>query len=286
MRKLPLSLTVIGLLFTISCKKSSSSNNNNNNGGDSKGWVSSITSYSPGDRQAIVDSFSYDGTHRVASYQQFEYDTSSGTAYSANWSAIFTLPADTTKPPLTYTNDLSGTMELHELTYDAQNRIIRDSSTGPSGWVIYFGYSGNYIAINAWLNGNGNFEGSLIDTLFMSNGNIGSFRVYGPNDAGTADSIQGNLTLGYGNLVNPCYHSVITSSVGPLIYILAISGYGGNFDAVSQKAFNSISGQVDGLPGNVTLHYAQTADSQGRLIQETGNLGGSSGTITYRYYPQ
>ncbi|HTR29052.1 MAG TPA: hypothetical protein VMH27_07265 [Puia sp.] len=282
MRKLPLFPAVIGLLFFCSCKKSNSAHNNNGSGANS--WVSSITSYSPSDQESIVDSFAYDSAHRLASYQQFGYDTSGGYAYSASWSAIFSLPAGSTAPPATYTNDLTGTQELHQLSYDAQGRIIKDSSLGTSGWVIYFGYPNNNIAFNAYYDGT--IANSLLDTLFMSNGNISSYHVYLPNNDLTADSLEGNVKAGYSGLANPCYHSVITSSIGPLIYALAISGYGGNFDAISQKALNSVSGLVDGLPFNTTVTYTQVTDSQGRLARESASLGGSSGIITYRYYPQ
>lgn len=279
MPKLTLFLTITALLLVVSCKKSNSSHNSAGSAANS--WVSSITSYSPTDQESIVDSFTYDSTHRIASYQQLGYDTSGGIAYTGNWSAIFALPAGTA-PPATYTNDLTGVQEVHQLTYDAQGRILEDSSLGSSGWVIYFSYPNNNIAIDAYYDGT--IANSLLDTLFMSNGNISGFHIYGPNNAGTADSLEGNLKLGFSGLANPCYHSAITSSVGPLIYILAISGYGGNFDAISQKALSSVSGMIDGLPGNTTVNYAQVTDGQGRLSRESASYGGGSSIITYRYF--
>jgi hypothetical protein len=269
------------LFLFCACKKHNSSGNNNNNS-NSNAWLSSVTSYSPGSRQSVVDSFSYDSSHRIATYQQFAFDTSSGSPNSANWSAIFSLPADSAAPPATYTNDLSGVQELHQLTYDAQGRILMDSSLGSSGWVIYFGYPNGNIAMNAYYDGT--IANSLLDTLFMSGGNIGSFHVYLPNNDGTADSLEGNVRFGFSGIVNPAYHPAITSKIGPLMYILAISGYGGNYDAISQKAFNSESGIIDGLPTNVTLNYSLATDNLGRLSRQSASLGGSSGIISYRYY--
>ena len=119
---------------------------------------------------------------------QFEYDTSTGTPnYAYTWSAIFSLPAGSSAPPSSYTNNLTGTTELHQLTYDAQGRIVKDSSLGSSGWVIYFSYPANEIAITALYDGT--IANSIVDTLFLSNGNIGSAHTYGPNNAGTADSL-------------------------------------------------------------------------------------------------
>jgi hypothetical protein len=229
-----------------------------------------------------VDSFSYDSSHRVASYQQFEYDTSTGTPNSGNWSAIFSLPAGSSAPPSSYTNNLTGASELHQLTYDAQSRIIKDSSLGSSGWVIYFSYPSNEIAITALLDGT--IGNSIVDTLFLSNGNIGSAHIYGPNNAGTADSLEESIKYGFSGTSNPAYHSAITSSVGPLLYILAISGYGGNYDAISQKAYNSISGVGDGLPSGVTINFTLSTDAQGRLSQQSVNFAGTEAIISYRYY--
>ena len=87
MRKIPLFLTALLLVFVYSCKKSSSSNNNNAN---SNAWLSSVTSWSS--PTSFVDSFAYDSSHRVASYMQFEYDTSSGTPNAYTWSAVFLPP--------------------------------------------------------------------------------------------------------------------------------------------------------------------------------------------------
>jgi hypothetical protein len=277
MRKLPLFLTAFLLFFIYSCKKSNSSNNNNAN---SNSWLSSVTSWSS--PTSIVDSFAYDSAHRVASYMQFEYDTSTGTPNSANWSAIFSLPAGSSAPPASYTNNLTGVTELHQLTYDAQSRIVKDSSLGSSGWVIYFSYPANEIAITAlW---DGTIGNSMVDTLFLTNGNIGSVHAYGPNNAGTADSLEQSIKYGFSGISNPAYHSAITSSVGPLLYILAISGYGGNYDAISQKAYNSISGVGDGLPSGVTIDFTLSQDAQGRLSQQSVNFGGSEAIISYRYY--
>ena len=278
MRKLPLLfLTALLLLFIYSCKKSSSSNNNNAN---SNAWLSSVTSWSSPTR--IVDSFTYDSASRVASYMQFEYDTSTGTPGAYTWSAVFSLPAGSSAPPSSYTNNLTGTNELHQLTYDAQGRIVKDTSLGSSGWVIYFSYPANEIAITALYDGT--IANSIVDTLFLSNGNIGNTHIYFPNNAGTADSLEGSVKYGFSSLSNPAYHSAITSSIGPLLYILAISGFGGNYDPVSQKVFNSLSGVGDGLPSGVTINYTLSTDAQGRLSEQSVNFGGSQGIIAYRYY--
>jgi hypothetical protein len=277
MKKSPLYLMAAALFLFTACKKSSSSHNNNSN---SNAWLSSVTSWSS--PTSIVDSFSYDSSHRVATYMQFEYDTSTGTPSAYTWSAVFSLPAGNSAPPASYTNNLTGTNELHQLYYDGQSRIIKDSSLGSSGWVIYFSYPSNEIAITALYDGT--IANSIVDTLFLSGGNIGNVHIYAPNNAGTADSLEGTIKFGFSGISNPAYHSAITSSVGPLLYILAISGFGGNYDAISQNAFNSLSGVGDGLPSGVTFNYTLSTDAQGRLSQQSISVGGSESTISYRYY--
>jgi YD repeat-containing protein len=276
MQKLSLCLTIGLLFFIYSCKKSNSSSNSSN----ANSWLSSVTDYSP--QQSIVDSFSYDSSHRIASFMQFEFDSTGGYPIYGNWSAIFALPAGSSAAPTSYTNDLTGTLETHELSYDAQGRITRDSSLGSSGWVIYFGYPNGNIAINAYYDGT--IANSILDTLFMSNGNIASVHAYGPNNAGTADSLEGSVKYGFSGISNPGYHSTLTSTIGPLIYILQISGYGGFFDNISEKVLNSISGPVGGSSIDVTIPYTLTTDSQGRLSRQTASYGGSTASIVYRYY--
>src|ERR1700743_1064511 len=131
------------LVLFCACKKSNSSHG----GSGSNSLLSSLTNFSL--RQSTVDSFTYDSSHRLAGFQQFIYDTSSvGGVTSYRWSADFALPAGGSGPPLTYTTDYTGSVELHRLSYDGQGRIIKDSSTGSSGFVTYFSYPDGNIAIS------------------------------------------------------------------------------------------------------------------------------------------
>jgi hypothetical protein len=276
MRNLPLCLAAALLTFAGACKKSSSSHPTNSN---STAWLSSVTNWAP--QTSVVDSFVYDSGHRVAAFLQAEFDTSTGSPLFGAWSAVFALPAAAGAPPTSYTTDLSGIQELHQLTFDGQGRIVKDSSTGPSGWVNYFGYPNGNIAITALYNGT--VSNSIVDTLFLSAGNMSSFHIYGPNNAGTADSLAGIIEFGFSGTANPAYHQPLTSSIGPLIYILQISGFGGNLDCVSQKAFNAVSGIAAGFPAGITINYKLVNDNQGRLTSQSASFGGAS-VLSYRYY--
>jgi hypothetical protein len=277
MKKLPLFFAALALFLFCACKKTNSSHNTHSNAND---WLSSVTNFSLVER--VVDSFSYDSFHRIVSFQQFAYDTSGGYPSAGRWSAIFSLPADSSAPPSAYTNDITGTPESHLLSYDGQGRIVKDSSAGASGWIIYFSYPDDNIAITALYFGTVAY--GFVDTLFMSGGNLAGYHIYKPNTAGTADSLEGVVKYGFSAVANPVYHPSIARSIGPLIYIFQVSGYGGIFDAVSENVLNSISGQIAGLPSGVAFPFDLVTDSQGRLTQQSADYGGGFARIVYRYY--
>jgi hypothetical protein len=276
MKNSPLYPLAFALLLFWACKKSNASHSSS----DSNSWLSSATNYSL--RQSIVDSFSYDSSHRLAGFQQLLHDTSSiGGVTSYSWSANFALPAGSSDPPLTYSTDLTGSEELHQLSYDGQGRIIKDSSTGSSGYVTYFSYPDGNIAITNLYDGT--IRDAILDTLFMSSGNISGYRIYGPNHTGTGDTLDMAVRFGFSGVANPAYQASTATSVGPVIYTLQI-GVGGLFDNLSQKAVNSISGKINFLPFGAPVLYTLTTDNDGRLIQQSGSVGASYATIVYRYY--
>lgn len=264
--------------FMISCHKDGS---NNGNSGSSTDYLSSVTSSSP--KTKYVDSFLYDGSHRLTGFAQYVYDTSSGYSESYSSQISFTLPASGSAPSAYTYSDDQVTGDQHKLSYDAQGRIIKDTSISGSGFVTYFSYSGSNIAIKVLFDGSP--LNNQIDSLFLSNGNIGSQHVYFPNDAGTADSLVGNLQFGYNQIANPAYHADISSAVGPLLHVLQFDGYSNFVDPISQKALNSVVGMAEGLPGNSSFSYNLSTDSKGRLSVVTSNAPGAAGSmIVYRYY--
>jgi hypothetical protein len=265
-------------LFVLSCKKSGSSNNVVTSSSD---YLSSVTNSSP--RTKLVDSFTYDNSHRLAGLAQYAYDTSSGSPVFNSWKVSFTLPADGSAPAAYTYSDNQGNNDPHQLYYDGQGRISKDTSVSGSGFVIYFSYPGSDIAIKVLFDGTP--LNNQIDTLFLNNGNVGSEHIYFPNNAGTADSLEGNLQFGYGTDPNPAYHSGQLANVSPLLHILQFDGYGSFMDPISQRALNSAAGAGDGLPVSTTVNYNQTNDSKGRLSQMTANVGGfGNSTILFAYY--
>lgn len=275
MKSLYCILCAFFILCSISCKKSSSSNNNS-----SAYYLSSVTNYSP--QQRIVDSFTYDSSHRLARFAQYAYDSTTGNPRFAFWTADFALPANGSAAPTSYTYTANGKQDMHILSYDGQGRITKDTSLSGSGFVTYYSYPNNNIATTVLFDGTP--LNNQVDTLFISNGNIGAYHIYFPNNAGTADSLEGALNFGFSSLNNPAYHAAVSKSIGPLLYILQFDGYGGSLDPISTNVFTSISGVENGLPPNVTIKYNPVTDSKGRLIQLATSYGAAAGILLYNYY--
>lgn len=278
MKKFTLFFLILCVIAVWSCHKSNSSKNPT----DSGNYVSSATSYSAGTR--IVDSFDYDSAHRITQFIQTKYDTTTGTPISVVASTQFTL-ASGTNPPTGYTYTIGGNTVLHTLTYDNQGRIIKDSCP-TTGYAAYFSYpSGNIAATILFTGAANSATNNEIDTLFMSSGNAATINTWMPNNAGTADSLQGSLKFSYSGTANPMYHPAITGSIGPLLYSLTVNGLGGGLDPVSQKAPSSFSGTIDGLPAGLVINFSQSTDSKGRLSVLSASVFGFGGeTIYFNYY--
>jgi hypothetical protein len=271
-----LPVLLLPALWVVSCKKSGSSNNNRNN----NAWLSSVVSLQPQTR--VIDSFYYDSSHRITRLSQYQYDSSQGSPTFGALTVQFAYPAGTTSQPTSYLYVFGSSADIHALTYDAQGRISRDTSVSGTGYVAHYSYPGGNIATTVLFDGTP--MNNQIDTMFLSGGNVTSLRIYYPNTAGTADSLGGEVNFGFTSLANPAYHTDMTNSIGPLLYILQLDGFGSSVDPISQHAFNTFGGTGSGLPPGVSLKYNQTTDSQGRLIELSSSLGPVAGSISFTYY--
>lgn len=246
---------------------------------DSGNYVSSAVSVTSGAR--VVDSFDYDSAHRITQFIQTKYDTTTGTPAVVVASTLFTL-ASGTNPPSGYAYTVSGNTVIHTLSYDNQGRISKDTCPA-TGFVTYYSYPSGKITATVLFTGSA--TNNQIDTLFLSGGNAAIINTWMSNKAGTADSSRGSLVFGYGSTANPMYHPAITGSIGPLLYILAVNGMGGAMDPVSEKAPNSLSGNIAGLPPGLTLHFTQQTDSKGRVTELSAGIPGIGGeSVYFNYY--
>jgi hypothetical protein len=262
-----------------SCKKSGSGSNKPSN----SSYLSSVNIRSS--QTQVIDSFTYDNAHRLTVFAQFKFDTTSGSPLADGLIATFAYTGNSqVADSYTFTQLSSGTnSDLHQLSYDGQNRIVKDTSLSGSGYVNYFSYSGNNIVSRLLFDGTaGNNQ---IDTVFLSNGNISSQHFYYPNNAGTADSLSGAPQYGYSSSLNPLYHSEIAGTTGPLLNLLAYDGYGGFNDFLSPDAVNKTWNLGNGLPAGTVFNFNLSADSKGRVALMTINATGiGSTTIAFNYY--
>ena len=265
--------TPVVVILLASCSKTSRSGNSN----APAFYLSSATTYTPG--TTVVDSFSYDSSYRVTQFSQFEYDTLGGTPTLKTWSANFAFPGSSTSPD-SYTYTSNSISQTHNLTYDGQGRIVKDTCAS-TGYVAYYSYPSGNIATTVLFNGSAN--NNQIDTIFVGNGNVSAVHSYVSNSTGTADSLVGSLQFGFSSTANPLYHSALTASIGPLLYILQVGNYGGSLDPISVNAYNSVSGTLDGFSG-VTLSFSLINDAVGRLNVMSASLLGNSEIIYFKYY--
>jgi hypothetical protein len=273
MKRILLCTPVFVIIFATSCSKTSKSGNLN----APVFYLSSATTYSPG--TTVVDSFSYDSSNHVTQFSQFEYDTVGGTPAVKTWSAVFATTGTATPPP-SYTYTSNGSSQTHSLSYDGQSRITKDTCTS-TGYVAYYSYANGNIATTVLVNGSA--SNNEIDTIFVSNGNASAVHTYMSNSTGTADSLVGALNFGFSTTANPLYHSALTTSMGPLLYILQVENYGGSLDPISVNAFNSVSGTLDGFSG-VTLNFSLINDAESRLNVISASLLGDYEIIYFKYY--
>lgn len=271
-------LSTIILLLIISCKKSNSGNNST----ASAYYVSSAISTTP--QQQIIDSFRYDSTHRLDSFMITVYDTTSGNPQYNNMTLQFIYEGSNTYPSYYYLYDAAlgnSAGDYHLLSYDAHNRISKDTSLSGSGYVAYDTYPGNNLASTVlW---EGTLQDNLIDTLYMAGGNMSSEVVYDSEIPGQPDVQQGDIHFSFASTANPCYHETIANSIGPLLFIASVNGQGDFVEFNSKNAYEAATGTQQGGP-NVSFKYTLVNDSKGRLSRVTGVAAGVSGTIIYNYY--
>jgi hypothetical protein len=277
--RLTLFLGTIIVLLIISCKKSNSGGNSNE---AAISYVSSAISTSS--QQMIIDSFTYDSTHRLDTYMITIYDTTSGYAQYNSQVLKFIYIGSNTYPLYynAYDTALGNTDgDYHLLSYDAQNRITKDTSLSGSGYVAYYSYPNNNLASTVlW---EGTLQDNMVDTLYMANGNMGNEVIYNAEIPGQPDVLQGDINFSYASIANPCYHAAIANSIGPVLFIASINGDGDFVDFNSKNAYEGASGIQQGGP-IVAFKYTLANDSKGRLSHVTGSAAGATGTIVYNYY--
>jgi hypothetical protein len=264
------------LLATASCKKNGPSTSSNS----PSTYLSSVHIASVGSQ--LVDSLRYDPDHHLLLFAQYDFDTTSGTPESDSIVTTFSYAAGSGVPN-GYTNTFSTSSDPHQLSYDAQNRIIKDTSLNGSGYVAFYTYPNGNTSSNVLFDGTA--LNNQIDTLFLSGGNIVAFHIYYPNYGQTADSLSGSVQFTYSAYANPAYHADLAGSIGPLLYNLSLDGYGGYEDFLSKDVFQSISATASGSVPGYSLTLNANRDASGRVVQLfSPSLPVSTYNVRFFYY--
>lgn len=261
----------ITLFLLASCGHSGSS------GGGSPvndSYLASIVINVPGAQ--LTDSFSYTDQKRVARFAQYLTNNSNTNIVTCDFSF-----SGNSALPDSYTYAITGGVaEVHQLTYDGQGRITKDTC-GSSNFVTYYLYSGNYIVCNIRFEGTP--DDSHFDTLTVQNGDITNEKVW-TTDFGPWQ-MEADLTLGHATAANPGYKAEIAGSVGPLLYVLSAYNFGGYSDFISKTIVGRITGTSDGVPPG-GIGYTPKVDAKGRVSSVTATGAGVPlGIVTaFTYY--
>jgi hypothetical protein len=275
MKKLAVLCCVAVILFSCTKGKNNSPVVNDLPTTSDSSYLASIKNYAPGYK--LVDSFGYDTGKRVTSFVQYVFDSTQGSPHAGHTTMMFSYANSNSVVPASYTATYLGgaTNEVHQLYYDNQNRIIKDtaSAAGSGFKVTYYAYSNNSIISTVLFDGT--YDDTQVDTMFLNNGNIAQTNIYYHQSPDSAYTI-----LSFSSYNNPGYHSAIASTIGPLLNIFSIDNFAG-IDFVSKKLAIGASVTDDGsTPASIT--YTVTPDSKGRVGELTNP--GLSGESIYSYY--
>jgi hypothetical protein len=236
-------------------------------------YLKSTYTISPGEQ--LIDSFTYNDQKQIARYAQ--YVTNAGNNYFVRYD--FNFSGNSAVPDSYFYSDNAGNSETHQLTFDVQGRITKDTCAA-TNFVTYYGYSGNFIVCTIL------FEGTMndakIDSLMVTDGNITAERLWGADNG--VWSKEGDVIYGHATAANPGYKAEIANNVGPLLYILSIYNFGGWSDYISKSIMNKVTGVADGLPPG-GFNYTIQVDGTGRVSGLVpAGVGAGSGEINYNYY--
>jgi hypothetical protein len=278
MKKLPYYLPLF-LIILYSCKKS-------NPGGStppSPYYLSSAVASTT--QRRIVDSFYYDTLHRVDTFTQTIYDTTSGTPVFNTWTIQFLYQDNNTQPSWYnyYDLPLGGFGDYHLLSYDANNRIAKDTSLSGSGEVTYYSYPNGNIATTILPEGTP--ENNFMDTMYISSGNISKEVLWISEIPGQPDAFAGDADFTYASYANPGYHAAFSNTIGPLLSGYTLSNDASIVDFTSKNAMQTENGTETFAPLNIPiLNYTLTPDNKGRVAEMTSGTGASGATIAFSYY--
>ncbi|HMG82937.1 MAG TPA: hypothetical protein VK559_07865, partial [Ferruginibacter sp.] len=224
--------------------------------------------------------------HNLVKFIQYTTVNGATPYYNANDTITFSFVANSNLP-VSYQDRWFGS---HQLSYDASNRISKDSVLNEVGRYAYSNNTINY-TITGVVGTTNSFPGSpiygpvFIDTITLANENI----------EGLKENVRSSLSFSQFSYPttayeNPAYHAASAGTTGPLLFhIISLNQTETNtnsldylyVDFISKDLANSI---VTDLTGN-TFNYSYSLDAQGRIGAGIFKVNGNTtATLAYSYY--
>lgn len=294
-------LGISTMILAASCTKNTNptppgSGPGSSNPPSNNNYLSSIRS---GKSSTLLDSFTYDNSNRLTKII-ISYGTDSsvinigpikiGGNNPSSSTVTFSYAGSNTFPAsYTIVNSFDQKSHLHQLYYDGQNRIIKDTALDNSGFVKTLSYPNGNIASRIY---GGSGGGQILDTLFLTNGNVTVEHSYIFDNTETErqDTVFNSIKFTYSTVVNPNYHQAIASTYGPLLGEVGINGGASDFvsvNGISTATNNSEIIGSDKLPGVTDiLTYTWTEDSKNRAatLKLTDSHVGAISNLKFSYY--
>ena len=250
-------------LLLLCCNKSSSSPDPNP-APDITDSVTSRTIYTPGNPTLNKDSFRFDATNRIFSISFESLNGTSPDQIIDSGSFYFSFSSAAWQPSgyslialkSIYTEDVT---EIHQLSYDNENRLILDSmiSSSATGQVpkgAHYYYSDNLVVIQTYLQGDADYTHR--DSIISVDGNFSYFSEYYLSGTEWYRSYSYDMTINK-NYKNPYFSANLCKSLGAfLLYTCGV-------DFLSKNLTNSAS-----LPP-----FTWSTDSKNRVISGSATDG-------------
>ncbi|MBN9380401.1 MAG: hypothetical protein J0H74_06530 [Chitinophagaceae bacterium] len=292
-------LGISTMIFVASCTKSTTPPTHPGGGTGPSNPPSNgnyLSSIRDGQSSDLLDSFSYDNSNRLTKIVVY-YGSGSGIinigsikidGSNPSTSTVTFSYAGNSTAPASYTvvNSFDQKSHLHQLQYDGQNRIIKDTALDNSGYATTWTYPNGNIAARL----NSGSDGQILDTLFLTNGNITAQYTYLVGNTGRPDTVVNSTTSTYSSIVNPNYHQAIASTYGPLLSHIGINGGATDYVSVNGISTATEKSQIigaDKLPGATDAQtYTWTTDSKNRAatLKLTDSKIGDISNLKFSYY--
>lgn len=244
--------------------------------------LTSLTIYNTLDHIVEIDSFLYDANGQIAKYRNWSWDSTQtpmitdSAYYNFSFSGTNVFPTSYTLAFIQKGSTLSS-METHNLYYDNQNKVIKDSfMDGGVNYrgVLYFHYNTSNITYDFFtstINSNA-VEKIRTDSLFITSGNVTNLHSYYYSPAIIYNYLQ---EVRFSTYPNPLYNKDLASGIGAF-FRAAIDA-----DFISPYMTNYVSNTYPPQADVFTSNFNWVTDTQGRIIK--GEEVGAGIYYTMRY---